>query len=72
MTLGSCGGALLANYTVAGMNPVYVARADRADPLPRRSAAAWMAEEAFRSVEHRPGAAEFADPWDAEPIDASY
>lgn len=70
--MGSCGGALLANYTVAGMNAAYLAQYEPPDPGPSRSAADWMAEEAFKTVERDHARAEFADPWKPEPAEASY
>jgi hypothetical protein len=69
LTAGTCGGALLADYTVAGMNPVYVARVEPADVQPKRGAADWLADEAFRKIEQDRTTAEFADPWKAEPAD---
>jgi hypothetical protein len=69
LTVGTCGGAALANYTVAGMNPLYVARAERVTAPPSRGAADWLAEEAFRDVERDRNKAAFADPWKPETAD---
>lgn len=66
---GTCGGAMLASYTVAGMDPAYAAQPISADPQPRRGAADWLAEEAFKSVERDRAKADLADPWKAEPAD---
>ena len=69
VTAGTCGGALLADYTVAGMDPVYVARVEPTDVQPKRGAADWLADEAFRKAGQDRANAEFADPWKAEPAD---
>ncbi len=69
LTTGTCGGALLANYTVAGIDPAYVAKPVAADPQPKRGAADWLADEAFKSVERDRAKADFADPWKPEPAD---
>jgi hypothetical protein len=67
--MGTCGGAMLANFTVAGMDPGYVAKPITAEPQPKRGAADWLADEAFKSVERDRAKAEFADPWKPEPAD---
>lgn len=69
LTIGTCGGAALANYTVSGMNPLYVARAERVTAPPGRGAADWLAEEAFREVERDRNKAAFADPWKPQTIE---
>jgi hypothetical protein len=69
LLMGTCGGAMLANYTVAGMDPVYVARPAAADPQPSRGVADWAAEQAFKSAERDREPAQFADPWKPEAAD---
>ena len=58
VALGTIGGALLADFTVGGMDPVYVAHAEA--PPPARASSEWI-DAAFKPVQGRK--AEFADPW---------
>jgi len=69
LTGGACGGAMLANYTVAGINPFYAARTEPEWSPPKRGAADWLAEQAFKSVEQDRAKADFADPWKPQPAD---
>jgi hypothetical protein len=69
LTMGCCGGSLLASYTVSGINPFYASRLETPDIQPSRGAADWLAEEAFRSTEQDRAKAELADPWKPEATD---
>jgi len=65
LTGGACGGAMLANYTVAGINPFYTACAEPEWSPPKRGAADWAAAAVFKDRDE----AKFADPWKPEPAD---
>jgi hypothetical protein len=69
LTMGSCGGALLANYTVSGISPFYASRIAPPDIQPSRGVADWAAEETLKAVEHDREPAQFADPWKPQAAD---
>lgn len=69
VALGTLGGALLADFTLGGMDPVYIAHAEA--PPPTRASSNWLADAAFKAV-RSDRKAEFADPWKPEVEDKSY